>query len=538
MLSQQAEHIALSYFEALDSPRSLSCFLLLKYQEYVQLLEQHCNPLDYSHPENYLRDVSATSFLRKFSAKLPGLNPTAAAVSTWYEGERQCFRTNRRLFDATTDMSFTGKSVEPRLDQFLDRARSHVRHLIGSDPGEIRGRFGPGATLSDKYGCSDVLNKMSSSPTLADHSFAILTCLQNAWGREISSSHDIKPVAGNRYFTVPKTALTDRSCAKEPSINAFVQLGLGGVIRRRLLKRGIDLGRSQDLHKSIAMESSITGLNATIDLSNASDTVSCNLVQLLVPTLWWQALDQARSRSTVVDGRTMRLEKFSSMGNGFTFELETVLFFAIVCSVSSELLPGVNVHVYGDDIIVPSTHVRDVIAALSFFGFQTNSRKTFVTGPFRESCGGDFFMGSDVRPIFLKEEPNDPQSLIVLANQLHTHSRRFTDGRVRDAIGRLHDFVTSCLPWEIRRCKGPDELGSLCITCDDSSLWRYKWVDGIRYLRTLSPIVAVGRKFSSFSAGAQLAAAVYGISLSPDRVHPRVVTNGVSGFRLTWTPWS
>jgi hypothetical protein len=55
-----------------------------------------------------------------------------------------------------------------------------------------------------------------------------------------------------------------------------------------------------------------------------------------------------------------------------------------------------QVRIYGDDIIVPVEYVRSVIGVLETFGFKVNSAKSFWTGKFRESCGKDYYDGSDV----------------------------------------------------------------------------------------------------------------------------------------------
>lgn len=534
MFTQQVEHIAHSYFEALDSAVSLSCSILLRHGDYAQLIKLSVNARNYLDPQVYLKDASAVAFLKKSEVTIQGLDPESVAKASWLDCEKQCFKTNRKLFDDFGDPSFESRHCDPRFDNFVKRARSIVVDLIGTDPGFIEGRLGPGATLSDSYGSTDVINKFTSTPSLADHSISLLTTFKNAWSRKISDAHTvIETVRSNAYFCVPKTALTHRSCAKEPSINSFVQLGLGSLMRSRLRRRGIDLVRAQSFHKDLARQSSIDGLNATIDLSNASDNVSHYLVKILMPELWYNSLDQARSRRTSFSGHDYVLEKFSSMGNGFTFELETVLFFAIVCSVSPDLTPGVNVHVYGDDIIVPTRYTRDILAALRYWGFSSNVDKTFVDGPFRESCGGDYFLGSDVRPIFLKKVPNHATQYITLHNQLRRHSRRFICVNDSDLFGCVYRHVISFLPREIAVCRGPEELGDICLHSEENT-WRYRWRNSIRVIRTYIPIASLGRNFSSYDARTQYAAALYGLSL----IHNRVIGNGVGGYRLSWTAYS
>ena len=193
-----------------------------------------------------------------------------------------------------------------------------------------------------------------------------------------------------------------------------MQLAAGAIIKARYKTAyGVDLGEAQDTHRRLSQEASIHGHLATIDLSNASDTVSRNLVKLLLPTAWYTLLNSLRAPLTEIDGRTVWLEKFSSMGNGFTFELETLIFMSMMVALGCTSCAA-----YGDDMIVETEKASAVIAALKFFGFTPNIKKTFVEGPFRESCGGDFFNGVPVRAHYLKEPPDEPQKWIELANGL------------------------------------------------------------------------------------------------------------------------
>jgi hypothetical protein len=98
------------------------------------------------------------------------------------------------------------------------------------------------------------------------------------------------------------------------------------------------------------------------------------------------------------------------MGNAFTFPLQTILFASIVVA-SYELLgiplrnrtsKTMNFGVFGDDIIVVKSSYDFIVSALELFGFEVNTAKSFNTGNFRESCGGDYFRGSDIRGVYLK----------------------------------------------------------------------------------------------------------------------------------------
>jgi len=82
-----------------------------------------------------------------------------------------------------------------------------------------------------------------------------------------------------------------------------------------------------------------------------------------------------------------------------------------------------NFGVNGDDIIVPTRICGKVLRLLELLGFQVNEDKTFVEGPFRESCGGDYFQGKNLRGVYVKRL-SEPQDLYAVVNQLNLFSTK------------------------------------------------------------------------------------------------------------------
>jgi hypothetical protein len=138
----------------------------------------------------------------------------------------------------------------------------------------------------------------------------------------------------------------------------------------------------------------------TIDLSSASDSIATEVVRNLLPPNWFYLLDRVRSKFFRYNDEVKPYHKFCSMGNGFCFPLQTIIFLA-ACHASGAGKPGIDYRVYGDDIIVRKSVFESVIALLAQLGFDVNKDKTFGSGPFRESCGADYFSGVDVRPVYL-----------------------------------------------------------------------------------------------------------------------------------------
>jgi hypothetical protein len=541
-LHHQVERAILRLYEDLATPLSLKVSLLYKYGEWDQLASLAVDPGVYLDSESYWRDATAASVLRKLVELPTTIDRKVVAEEGFLANEKVCLSTNRRLFPyLCPGLPDTDEGV----CAYLERARKICAYILGSCPELVDGRFGPGATYGDRGRLTTVPDKMTSQPTLTRDAWPFLFQWSGTlWAKALASSRkDPLFVQGNRFTTVPKDASKDRGIAIEPSLNVFYQLGYGKVIRSRLKRVGINLTHGQDIHRRVACEASIRGHLFTMDLSNASDTICRNLVKLLLPTRWFSVLDDLRSKKTEFRGDWHLLEKFSSMGNGFTFELETLIFLALLLALDSSwddpqgrhvLNPGVNVFVYGDDIIAPVEFSKDAAACLSFFGMSVNKRKTFVDGPFRESCGGDFFFGKDVRPYFLKESPSEPHQLISLANGLRRLSRGAESRSCH--VNRAWFGVLDALPSAIRCLRGPEDLGDIVLH-DTQDRWQLRCrASGIRYIKVYRPVRFSKVSLRNFKPDVVLAAAVYG--LGPKGSEGVIPRDPVVGRKIGWVPYS
>lgn len=560
-LDHDLEDVVLSVMEGLSCARSLTVAILARYGEWDQVVSLATDPSDYDCSERYWAAVQATDLLRKCQGLPTTFDTRAEALKSFWESERTCCRTNARL-DPLVD-GYLG-DLPVALHDFIVMTRKIILSWIGPcPPSTWEGRFGPGATMSDSSQVCTIPDKLSSVPTLTTNAlFHLVPWTGTQWSKAQAALGNCPIVIrGNSFFTVDKSAKTDRGCCKEPSLNGFYQLGLGRVLRQRLLSAGFDLKRGQDVHRRVACTASLGGHLATIDLSSASDTVCVNLVKLMLPRAWFEALSSLRSPFTRVDGRWVRLEKFSSMGNGYTFELETLLFGAISQACCPAAVPGKDLFVFGDDIIVPTAEAKGVLSALAFFGFSPNKRKTFLNGEFRESCGGDFFRGVGVRPYLLEEIPDEPQKWISFANGLRRSAFQ-ADHCLHARWDLLRRSWFRCqrnLPIEIRRLRGPAELGDLVLHDDDPSKWCSRWRNGrnVRYIRVYRPVRRSDVRWEGFAYEVQFAAALYGITeadssrvsqSTPDEQspvwcpkghkHDLVSRRAVAGYKVGWVPFS
>ena len=358
-----------------------------------------------------------------------GVDREAAALSKFRESERRCALINSRF-----RAHFEGRYNFPRrVNQVLHLAARKISKLLGDCPsvGEIPVRFGPGATTQVKKKNACLVSKLKSAPAcsanLAHRAEELLASLYpfGAVGSElVIEIHD-----GVLAF-VPKNAKTDRAICTEPSLNGLFQLGLGDLMAERLRLARIDI-RDQTRNQRLAMYGSISGEIATLDLSSASDSVSIGLVMYLLPMDWAELILDLRTDAVVYNGERIVLEKVSSMGNGFTFPLETLIFWALAqsCVDLCKNPRQMEASVYGDDIIVPTDAVPLLREVLTETGFVLNDAKSFWDGPFRESCGHDYLRGISVRPAYVKGETFDNGACgLTTADLFRLHNAYYARG--------------------------------------------------------------------------------------------------------------
>lgn len=319
----------------------------------------------------------------------------ASARLSFDRAERLCRITNRRL---------DWYALRPeRLDDVRSAQISKMRRVISEVCGSHSRWLGvlpesirvtSGATSETSRERSVPYMKVRKSIACTSGAWPYVEALSKYYIGRAPKFHE---VCHNRIVTVSKSISTNRTIAAEPAGNLPVQLSVDSWLKKRLRKcLGIDLS-SQRKNQEMARSGSITGKLATIDLSMASDTLAYNVVPYLFPEDWYMTLHRLRTPCYKGKFGEGTYAKFSSMGNGFTFTVETLVFAAACVAVGSE-----DFTVYGDDIILESHLYGDVCALLRYLGFVPNLTKSFAEGPFRESCGKDYFEGVDTRPFYYR----------------------------------------------------------------------------------------------------------------------------------------
>lgn len=415
-----------------------------------------------------------------------------ACNTAFWTAEDRCRATNSRLAGwgwVWNDSSSTRTMLA---------AARLVREVLGPlDLNELPSAcgFGPGASTALKREMSSQQNKWQNARHITARALPYYTAFYHWAGLELLP-HELEIVDGNKIASVPKSWKTRRSIAIEPCWNGFFQKGFGRLIRRRLQRYGLLLKDAQEHHGRLAKIGSRHGKLATLDLKAASDTLSWWLVKALLPPEWFQHLDALRSEVGVIEGGvTYSYEKFSSMGNGFTFELETLIFWALAVAASGRNQLN-RVSVYGDDIIMPSESVAVLRNALEFCGLELNEKKSFWgSHPFRESCGKHYFKGEDVTPFYIRSQLRTAGGLITLGNNAITWAVEHYD----PTLVPLWETAFRVLPPELRgpmscssslRCPwdkavpeyNPDTQSFKYLTITRQAIWTDVWTWSGSYL--------------------------------------------------------
>lgn len=390
---------------SLNGPISYYLYLLFIQQKYLEVIEFQ---FDYSFDTSVDDFISARqiqAFLNKQDFLDLGVDKEKKAWDSFIEMENHCRNTNERFRNQNV-------GVNPPVAAILFIAQRKIAQILGSCPSftDLDFQFGPGATTNVKKARSNPRVKLEAlitcSTNVATHVKEYLA-LFPLWRDHHICNDELKlQLSHGSLQFVPKTSTSLRSIGVEPTLNGLLQGGIGRYLKKRLKYAGVDLS-DQGRNQKLAFKGSIDNSLATIDLSSASDTISYNLVLSLLPLDWFNLLDSCRTPTMQYKDKVINLEKFSSMGNSYTFELESLIFYCLsYATCVYHQLDTDYVSVYGDDIIIPLEAYDTLSDVLTYCGFFLNVKKSFKSGPFRESCGVDYFRGIDIRPFYLKDRIN------------------------------------------------------------------------------------------------------------------------------------
>lgn len=406
-------------------------------------------------------DIEALFFLRqlllfakKYKVECPKESVSAAVVEMfthdatlpkprdfWSNSNIPTEKSGYSGFASSMPLAFGWDGREHRL--FLTNLDT-VSRLIASalgvyDPADWRFKHGPGAIAertgpTNKYCWSNWSERLEMVFPIADYGYHSYS----SWGRDVapfSLAFTKRDSAAkrleigsdeprSRLVAVPKTYAGPRLIAAEPSEHMWCQQSLLSYFATRSAQSWISrfiVFDDQSQNQRMCIAGSVTGSLSTIDLSMASDCVTPDLVGNLFRTSP-KLLSALRATRTLFVSQqltnkvseTLVLKKFSTMGNAYTFPVESLAFLAIVLAAvlthrrkdvkleTIEALIG-EVSVFGDDLIVPTDSREAICSALEMLHFKVNTTKSFWSGNFRESCGVDSFRGHDVTPIYYRQ---------------------------------------------------------------------------------------------------------------------------------------
>jgi len=294
---------------------------------------------------------------------------------------------------------------------------------------------GPGAVSNTSVKCW--YDKHSSACTDARVGYLLGHAGLGAQSDYLPLVKEDKSTRTSRYICVPKTWKKLRGISAEPSELQYWQQGVLDRIDQMFLhdewwQRRINL-HSQERSRQLALQGSLDGSFATVDLSAASDSVTLQLVRdLFGKTHLGRWLLGTRSTHTTCEGKTIRINKFAPMGSACCSPVECMIF-CLAAEVAvrrtyRSFRGTKQICVFGDDIVIPSVAVDELFAILAHLGFSVNTEKSFWKGNFREACGVEAWRGYDIAPCRFRSwkgfatcgsDCEDLASMVALANEFY-----------------------------------------------------------------------------------------------------------------------
>lgn len=468
-------------------------FLTITLPAFAKDLDQAlCTGIDSNHFAGFRRRGGLPLFLRGFLCRIfdvdgslrPNIDPSV--VRTLRQILLLCSKveanvTTSRLEAAIDAYVRTDEELFELPDRLLSIFRSASRSLLGDYFAECESRIWSGdwrpRHSTGALATRESANSRYSFRTWTDRLQSVLP-----WWDELCpfpseiQDFDVSVLARDeeppsRVAVVPKTMKGPRIIAMEPVHLQYVQQGILHVMTEVLqLPRFNHLYKvfgwlDQVPNRRLARYGSKDGSFATLDLSEASDRVSLELVNALLdsaPYLRNIILASRSQRALLPDGRVITLKKFASMGSSVCFPIESMVFYiisSIACAEALGVAPSTlpttrscEYRVYGDDLIVPVEAAQNLRYWLESFGLKVNARKTFTAGLFRESCGADWFQGHDVSVFKLRAPlPTKGRQYQLLDKGIEFHNRVYDAGwfslasKVADHLYEVEKRLT-CVP--------------------------------------------------------------------------------------------
>lgn len=344
------------------------------------------------------------------------------------------------------DLDFKTENLKGPLAAIHKTARGIIRRVLcNADPMAGIPRHGPGAVatgekLPEKHLFKRIYTRLNDAFVLDEWFFCNLSHVCDSV-QELQSM-EVLEAGTAKVVLVPKDSRGPRLISCEPLEYQWIQQSLMRVLVDTIEAHRFTKGRvnfiDQSINRKLALKGSSTFEWATLDMKEASDRVSCELVESLFPELWWKCLYASRTPQTQLpSGQKITLNKFAPMGSAVCFPVEALVFWALSVSALiirhnvSPRMAMANVYVYGDDIICATKYHSSISNTLPDFGLMLNTDKCCTAGPFKESCGMDAYYGHSVTPTKIRSVWCEP----------HSNSRKAKRGKVSPEPSMLASYV-------------------------------------------------------------------------------------------------
>lgn len=329
--------------------------------------------------------------------------------------------------------------ITPDMAACINYASDFVTHIFRNfDPGDISPRPGPGqCSTKVPHACRFEpqvwYRKLHNAYPYYNYFYHntdhLLARVRNY--RQLQR----KTRSVSRLTTVPKDSRGPRIICMEPPEFMWLQQGLARKLMKTLERHPLTRGHvnfhDQTINGNFALQSSLDGKYATLDMKEASDRISKNLVELLfdgVPRLRDALLALSTDDIELPDGRIIEKLKYAPMGSALCFPVMSIVHYVLGLAAMKVANPRDNNHelrkrlyVYGDDLIVDTKHAGYLIDTFPIYGLKFNVDKSCLSGSFRESCGIDAFHGEDITPQRVKTYAISKSS----ASAIQTHLAMF-----------------------------------------------------------------------------------------------------------------
>lgn len=328
-----------------------------------------------------------------------------------------------------------GEILELDYRRIFDKAGDIVERALSNVPFEPQTRFfyGPGASLSGfefdvtpKGQPRTYKSRLAKLSSLAGELDDLELFFEPSLAEQIRQTSVYSSWSWDKLHQVPKNADKNRVITITSVLRKAKQKGIGEWIRKAYRSiRSCNINHNLDTcardHQVLAWIASKTDFFDTYDFSSASDRITFPILEEVLlgkprPNCQklWDMMQRSSSLGFEWKGQRYTYRSFP-MGYSFTFELESLIFFALTVAFllnwgfTLDEAPLDNciaylVSTYGDDLIVALSRARKSFERFfGSIGFKLNDEKSFsIETSFRESCGADFNAGTFVRGFYVK----------------------------------------------------------------------------------------------------------------------------------------